>query len=109
MSAAMNAPTGDLPPVMQLEVSGAGPTLVIVGGGLTGVLSWGPHRERLLPTHQVALAQPLHVQFAVDDRPLPKGYGVRMESAALLRACDERGWTRPMDLVGWSSGGLVAL
>lgn len=105
----MNEGTSTAPMPVQLQVAGTGPALVVVGGGLTGVLSWGPHTEKLAPTRQVALAQPLNVQFALEERPLPSGYGVRMESGALLRALDERGWKQAIDLVGWSSGGLVAL
>jgi hypothetical protein len=30
---------------MRLEISGEGTPLVIVGGGLTGVLSWTTHAE----------------------------------------------------------------
>ena len=95
--------------IMGLEATGSGPVVVLVGGGLTGALSWAPHAEKLAPRREVARAQPLGVQFALDARPLPSGYGVRTESTALLRALDARGWREPVDLVGWSYGGLIAL
>jgi pimeloyl-ACP methyl ester carboxylesterase len=107
---AMNPRNASEPqPIMPLEVSGRGPGLVLVGGGLTGALSWAPHAERLAPARTVARAQPLGVQLALDERPLPAGYGVRMESAALVRALDARGFRDPIDVVGWSYGGLIAL
>lgn len=96
-------------PVMQLHVSGSGPTVVIVGGGLTGALSWVPHAEALSARRQVARAQPLGVQLALDGKPLPEGFGIRTETNALLRALDAREWKAPLDVVGWSYGGVVAL
>lgn len=94
---------------MQLEVAGAGRVVVLVGGGLTGALSWAPHAEKLAPTYEVARAQPLGVQYALEGRPRPVEYGMRMESEALLAALDARGWTHPIDIVGWSYGGVIAL
>jgi len=94
---------------MRLEISGEGMPLVIVGGGLTGVLSWTTHAERLSPRHHMALAQPLGVQMGLENVPLPANYSVRMESRALAASLDEIGWTDPIDLVGWSYGGLIAL
>lgn len=96
-------------PVMQLEVAGRGKVLVLVCGGFTGALSWAPHAEKLAPTRQVARAQPLNVQYALEGRSLPSGYGIRTESGALLRALDARGWKHAIDVVGWSYGGGIAL
>jgi hygromycin-B 7''-O-kinase len=93
----------------QLEVTGDGAPLVIIGGGLTGSLSFVPHAEALAPGHQVALAQPLGVQLGVERAPLPAGYSIRMETRALAAALSDLGWVQPFDLVGWSMGGLIAL
>lgn len=94
---------------MQLHFAGRGRPLVIVGGGLTGVLSWEPHAERLAPRRHVARAQPLAVQLGVEHAPLPVDYSIRMESRALSAALDEARWAEAMDVVGWSLGGLIAL
>ncbi len=94
---------------MQAHVTGEGPPLVLVGGGLTGWKSWEPHAERLAATHTVARLQPLNVQFGLEDRRLPERYGVSTESAALAATIEALGWNDPLDLVGWSYGALIAL
>ena len=77
---------------MQLHVTGNGRPLVIVGGGLTGILSFVPHAERLASTRQLARAQPLAVQLGLDQAPLPDHYSIDMESRALEAAIDALGW-----------------
>jgi pimeloyl-ACP methyl ester carboxylesterase len=94
-------------PKMQTDVRGAGPTLVLVGGGLTGWASWEPHQARLSTTRTVARAQPLSVQLGLENLALPAGYSVSMEAQALGAAVDEL--TRPVDLVGWSYGAAISL
>lgn len=94
---------------MRTRVSGEGPRLVLVGGGLTGWASWEPHAERLAVDRTVALFQLLNVQYGLEDRRLPAGYSVRVESSSLGRALDGLEWHEPVDLVGWSYGGLVSL
>lgn len=92
-----------------IEVIGTGQPLVIVGGGLTGALSWVPHAEALADHRRVARVQPIGVQRGVDHAPLPSGYSIRYEADALLKALDHLGWTDPADVVGWSMGGTIAL
>jgi pimeloyl-ACP methyl ester carboxylesterase len=94
---------------LQLDVIGEGAPLVIVGGGLTGSLSWIPHAEKLAPRRSVARAQPLGVQLALEQAALPEGYSIKMESRGLAAALDELGWRAPIDLVGWSMGGTITL
>jgi pimeloyl-ACP methyl ester carboxylesterase len=98
-----------MPVPMQAHVTGNGPRIVLVGGGLTGWKSWVPHAERLAPSRTVARLQLLSVQWGLQDRALPDGYGVRMESEALAAALDGLEWSEPVDLVAWSYGGLVSL
>lgn len=94
---------------MRVDVMGEGPPLVLVGGGLTGWLSWIPHQERLGATHRVARAQPLVVQLGLDDRPVPPDYSVESESAALAVAVDQLYPSGPVDFVAWSYGGFITL
>jgi pimeloyl-ACP methyl ester carboxylesterase len=93
---------------MQTDIQGEGPPIVLVGGGLTGWLSWEPHRARLVSTRRVVRAQPLSVQYGLETRPLPAGYGVKMESGALATALGKRD-LGPVDLVAWSYGAEIAL
>jgi pimeloyl-ACP methyl ester carboxylesterase len=94
---------------MQLRITGQGRPLVIVGQGLTGILSWIPHAEKLAPARRVALAQPLSVEWGRTHRPLPADYSVKMESGALAAALADAGLTEALDVVAWSYGGLIAL
>jgi pimeloyl-ACP methyl ester carboxylesterase len=106
-----SAPTESIPREhrMQAQVSGEGPRLVLIGGGLTGWKSWEPHAEQLAATRTVARLQLLSVQYGLEDRPLPDGYTVRLESRALARALDALEWMEPLDLVAWSYGALITL
>jgi pimeloyl-ACP methyl ester carboxylesterase len=94
---------------MLTDVKGQGPPMVLVGGGLTGYLSWVPHQERLSRTRTVVRAQPLSVQHGLDERPLPAGYSIGMESRALAAALDDPGLAGPVDLVAWSYGAAITL
>ncbi len=94
---------------MQMDVQGDGPTLILVGGGLTGALSWVPHQERLKSTRRVGRAQPLAVQYGLENRALPDGYSVEMESAALGAAIDALDPGQALDVVAWSYGGAITL
>jgi pimeloyl-ACP methyl ester carboxylesterase/quercetin dioxygenase-like cupin family protein len=93
---------------MQTFVQGAEPPIVLVGGGLTGALSWEPHQARLARSRRVARVQPLSVQYGLENRPLPDGYSVEMESAALGAAIDDLG-SAVADVVAWSYGAAIAL
>jgi pimeloyl-ACP methyl ester carboxylesterase/mannose-6-phosphate isomerase-like protein (cupin superfamily) len=94
---------------MQADVMGSGRPLVLVGGGLTGILSWEPHARRLSENRRVVRLQPLNVQLGLEDRPLPAGYSVKMESAALDAALDGVGLTEPVDVAAWSYGAEITL
>lgn len=94
---------------MLVHTMGEGSPIVLVGGGLTGWLSWIPHQERLATTRRVARAQPLAVQLGLENQPVPPGYSVEMESAALAAALDVLHPTGTVDLVAWSYGGFLTL
>lgn len=94
---------------MPTDVKGEGAPLVLVGGGLTGYLSWVPFQERLRADHRVVRAQPLAVQYGLEDRRLPPGYSVDTESDALAAALDGLGLREPVDIVGWSYGAFITL
>lgn len=79
--------------------------IVLVGGGLTGALSWVPHEQKLSATHDVMRVQPLHVQHGLDNKPLPAGYSMRTESEAIAAKIGDR----TVDLVAWSNGAYSSL
>jgi pimeloyl-ACP methyl ester carboxylesterase len=106
------APTGEQSVgtiAMQSKVTGSGTPLVLVGGGLTGWLSWDAHAERLAATHKVVRLQPLNVQWGLENRALPADYSVKTEGRAIAAALDEVGLTGAVDIVGWSYGGLATI
>jgi pimeloyl-ACP methyl ester carboxylesterase len=94
---------------MPIDVKGDGPPIVLVGGGLTGYASWIPHQERLAAARKVIRVQPLAVQFGLDERPLPEGYSVKVESDALSATIEDLGVGGPVDLVAWSYGAAITL
>jgi pimeloyl-ACP methyl ester carboxylesterase len=96
---------------LQVDVQGEGSDapLVLVGGGLTGWQSWLPHQKQLSKSRRVARVQPLAVQLGLENKPLPAGYSVDMESDALGAGLVDAGLAGPVDLVAWSYGGLIAL
>jgi pimeloyl-ACP methyl ester carboxylesterase len=94
---------------MLVDVDGEGPPLVLIGGGLTGWLSWVPHQQQLRASRRVARAQLLSVQLGLENRPLPREYSVPLESRALGAAIDETVAAGALDLVAWSYGAMVTL
>jgi pimeloyl-ACP methyl ester carboxylesterase len=96
---------------MLIDVKGEGGQvpLVLVGGGLTGWLSFEPHQARLASGRRVARAQLLSVQVGLENRRLPRGYSVKTESTALGAGLDDAGLTGPIDLVAWSYGAYTSL
>lgn len=93
---------------MQTHVAGEGRPVLLVGGGLTGWKSWEPHQARLAATRRVARLQPIAVQFGLENRRLPAGYSIDMESEALAAAAADFG-AEPIDVVAWSYGAYIAL
>ncbi|MDR7481858.1 MAG: alpha/beta hydrolase [Armatimonadota bacterium] len=93
---------------MPADVTGVGEPVVLVPGGLTGWVSWIPHAEQLARTHRVVRVQLLSVEFGLRGAPLPDGYGVSTESAALAGTLDRLGIARA-DFAGWSYGAEVLL
>lgn len=82
--------------------------MVLLGGGLLGADGWGGVPAVLARTHRVVNVQSLAVQYGLDNRPLPAGYSLMTEVAALRAALDGLAVERA-DFVGMSHGGLTAL
>ena len=81
----------------------------MLGGGVYGADGFAPHAELLKRDFTVIRLQTLNIQTARDGAPLPQGHSLDLESAAMARALDAINIQGPVDLLGVSFGGLVAL
>ena len=93
---------------MKSDIKGAGETVVLVPGGLTGWLSWEAHAKELSKNHKVVRLQLLNVDFGLRNEPLPEDYSVDYEVRALTNALDQKNIDKA-HFAAWSYGGLVAL
>lgn len=96
------------PRVLRYDDRGAGETIVLVPGGLTGWLSWLPHQERLDGRYRVIRVQPIHNELGSDGQPGQPGYTADVEREALRMTIDALGLDRP-HFAGWSGGGKAVL
>lgn len=96
------------PRVLRYDDRGAGETLVLVPGGLTGWVSWIPHQERLVGKYRVIRVQPIHNEMGSAGQPGQAGYSAYVEREALRMTLDELGVDRP-HLAGWSGGATALL
>jgi pimeloyl-ACP methyl ester carboxylesterase len=97
----------EIPP-MKTSASGDGAPLILVPGGFTGWLSWIPHTERLSATRRVVRVQLQNVETGLSGAPLPPGYSVDYEVAALANTLDHLHIAQA-DIAAWSYGALIAL
>lgn len=108
--AGAGAPTGEPTlPALQTFEDGQGPPLVMLGGGTDGAAAFAPHARALAQDFRVVRPQSLRLERAQANQPLPPGYSIKTESAALAGALDRLGVAGRVDLVGHSFGALVAL
>jgi pimeloyl-ACP methyl ester carboxylesterase len=81
----------------------------MLGGGTGGAAAFAPHAQALANDFRVVRPQSLRIERIQSKQPLPPGYAIKTESAALARSLDQLGLVEPVDLVGHSFGALVAL
>ena len=96
------------PRVLQHEVRGRGEPIVLVPGALTGWLSWVPHAERLVRSHQVVRVQPIHNELGSAGQRGDPSYTTVTERESLKLTLDSLGIGR-CDLAGWSGGGRALI
>lgn len=97
------------PPALPAFSEGLGRPLVMLGGGTPGAAEFAPHARILSSEFRIIRLQTLNVDRAERHQPLPAGYSLDFESAAMARALDELHLDGPLDFVGHSFGALVAL
>jgi pimeloyl-ACP methyl ester carboxylesterase len=88
---------------------GRGRPLVMLGGGSPGAAEFAPHARILASEFRVIRLQTLNVDRSERRQPLPAGYSLKLESAAMTRALDQLQLGGALDIVGHSFGALVAL
>jgi pimeloyl-ACP methyl ester carboxylesterase len=96
-------------PSLPVFSEGHGRPLVMLGGGTPGAAEFAPHARVLADEFRVVRLQTLNVDRSGQHQPLPAGYSIKLESAAMVRALDQLGLDGPLDIVGHSFGALVAL
>src|SRR5262245_28847953 len=94
---------------LQSFSEGAGSPLVMLGGGTVGAAEFTPHAGLLARDFHVVRLQTLNIERAQKTQPLPPGYSLKTESAAMTGSLDQLGITAPVNIVGHSFGALVAL
>src|SRR5262245_10692999 len=100
--------TATVPHQLQTRAAGSGSTVVLLGGGLLGADGWGGVPSELAKTRRVVNVQSLAVQYGLENRPLPAGYSVHTEVAALRATLDSM-HVDVADIIGMSHGGVTAL
>jgi pimeloyl-ACP methyl ester carboxylesterase len=88
---------------------GAGPTVVMLGGGVYGAAMFEPHAQALATEFDVIRIQTLNVQQAERGGPMPDDYSISAEAEAVHRTLLSLGVVGPVDVVGSSLGAVVAL
>jgi pimeloyl-ACP methyl ester carboxylesterase len=81
----------------------------MLGGGTLGAAEFAPHAHVLARHFRVVRLQTLNIAAAEGRQPLPMGYSVKLESAAMARSLDSLDLTTALNVVGHSFGALVAL
>jgi pimeloyl-ACP methyl ester carboxylesterase len=103
-----NSSTASAPHQLQARAIGSGSPVVLIGGGLLGADGWGGVPSELARTRRVINAQSLAVQYGLENRPLPAGYSLNTEVAALRSTLDAFHYD-VVDIIGMSHGGVTAL
>lgn len=94
---------------MPCRITGEGPPIVLVPGGLTGWVSWDSFVPHFSKEKKVVQVQLLNVQYGLENKPLPHLYSVSTESKALEAALSAAHIEGKADFIGWSYGGLILL
>lgn len=87
---------------------GAGEPIVMLGGILSGA-GPSPLAEALASRRRVIRLQHLAAEAGVSGRVVEEGHDIRSERCAMVAAMDRLTGSAPVDVVGYSYGGLVAL
>lgn len=90
-------------------VEGTDLPIVMLNGGTADMSVFAPHSKQLSTEYKVIRMEQFNVQYATEDRTLPKNHSVQMESEAVKATLDSLNLHEPVVLMGHSYGGLIAL
>lgn len=99
---------GAEPLKLQARVLGDGAPVVLLGGGLLGADGWGGVPQVLARARRVINLQSIAAQYGLEDRVLPPGYSLQTEVDAVKGTLQDHP-SGPVDLIGMSHGGVVAM
>lgn len=88
---------------------GTGQPIVVLGGIISGGSARSPLDERLASRRRVISLRHLAAEAGASGQIVEEGYGLRSERCAMLNAVDRLLGDTPVDIVGYSLGGLIAL
>lgn len=97
------------PKTKKVLVEGEGLPIVLLNGGTADMSVFSPHSQQLSTDFKVIRMEHFNVQYANENRTLPKSYSVSMESNAIKATLDSLQIKEPVVVVGHSFGGLIAL
>ena len=93
----------------KVMVEGKGSPVVLLAGGRWDMQSFSQPSKALSSNHQVIRMEHFNVHYAAEGLPLPPGYSLQKESEAIGTTLDSLGITKPVVLIGWSYGALMAM
>ncbi len=95
------------PPILHAEISGAGPTVILVHGYLATSQYWTKLRKKLEATNTVVAIDLLG--FGMSPKPLWSTYNYSVQIASILATLQKLNISQPFVLMGHSMGALIAL
>ena len=93
----------------KIIVEGKGSPVVLLAGGRWDMQSFSQPSAALSSNHQVIRMEHFNVQYATEGLRLPPGYSLQNESEAIGKTLDSLGIKKPVVLIGWSYGALMAM
>lgn len=88
---------------------GSGRSVIMLGGGVYGAAMFAPHARDLSSDYDVIRVQTLNVQQAERGGVMPADYSISAEAAAVHQTLLSLDVAGPVDVIGSSFGGVVAL
>ncbi len=95
------------PRILHAEITGSGPTVVLLHGYLATSQYWSKLRDQLVATHTVVTIDLLG--FGQSPKPITSSYDYAAQLASIRATLEASGIHQPFILMGHSMGALLAL